>query len=181
MTSKLSRWSRFSLDIIKHRVTTEQYRYQECRIATLATPLWEGSKLKEVHKLKVFETWDLLGISTIGDITGKGELKTWAQLSQEYDLNNLQFIKYAQLRRAWQAEHIQGTNLPPCAFATAVCRAKAPPIFMIFLSPIIRRVTLGHRGLTWLKSLKSKEQKWVRVHLVIWQPKTGMHYLFFFE
>lgn len=78
-------------------------------------PLWEGGRFKELCKLKGFKAWDLLGISTIGDIMECGEVKSWPILSQEYGLHRCQFIRYAQLRHALQAENIQCTDLPEYA------------------------------------------------------------------
>lgn len=57
---------------------------------TKATPLWEGRRLPELMKPQGFKGWNMVGITSLGDIIKKGELITFAELQADYQLTHKQ-------------------------------------------------------------------------------------------
>ena len=69
---------------------------------TLATPLWVGSWLSHTANLQGFLGWDRIGISLLGDVVERGEIKSFSTLQEEFSLDNSQFFRYLQLRHTLQ-------------------------------------------------------------------------------
>ncbi|XP_078496716.1 vomeronasal type-2 receptor 26-like [Lissotriton helveticus] len=102
------------------RITLSAWRRATTRMGwdkrpTRQTPLWCCQWLGELNKLKGFGRWDDIGISTVGDVIARGELKTFQALKDEFGLHNTQYYKYVQLQHAWRAQHITLTDIPEYA------------------------------------------------------------------
>ena len=64
------------------------------------TPLWESRALSPLAKLQNVHDWDLIGISTLGDIMEGTALRSFQTLREEFQLHKNQFYRYLQLRHA---------------------------------------------------------------------------------
>ena len=78
---------------------------------TQMTPLWVGRWVKEMGKLKGFQSWDTVGISAVGDQWDRGKLIFIEPLKAEYQMHASQLYKYLQLRHTWQAEGLDDQEL----------------------------------------------------------------------
>ena len=67
---------------------------------TLAALLWSGTWLSQTAGLSGLRKWDLIGISTLGDVWGGNHIKTFQELQEGFALHNSQFYKYLGLRHA---------------------------------------------------------------------------------
>ena len=74
------------------------------RTVTHMTPLWKGNWLSDIQKLKGFQRWDVIGISTVGNLFNQGELISFESLRLTYQMHPSQHYKYIQLKHAWRAE-----------------------------------------------------------------------------
>lgn len=80
-----------------------------------ADPTMGSMRLPELGKLKGFKDWDRIGISAVGDIIKEGSLISFGTLQLEFQLDERQRYKYAQLRHAWNAEKIDIASIPEFA------------------------------------------------------------------
>ena len=85
------------------------------RKITKETPLWQGSWLREIGKLKGVSRWDRIGISNVGDVMQLGKLMSFATLSESFHSHLNQQFKYTQLRQAWQAEGLDTCEIQEVA------------------------------------------------------------------
>lgn len=79
---------------------------------TWASPLWHGTYLRQVAALQGFCQWDIIGISTLGDIMWGRVLKSFKNLQDEFQLHKSQFFRYLQLRHALSSSLTHLTDLP---------------------------------------------------------------------
>ena len=80
------------------------------------TPLSSGTRLAQVADLPGFQKWDLIGISTLGDVWEGSHIKSLEALRGEFTLHNSQFYRYLQLRYAqssYRAELVEVPELSP--------------------------------------------------------------------
>lgn len=82
---------------------------------TRETPLWEGTRLAEIRKLRGFKKWDLICISKVGDLLEKGQLASFETLKDRYQLHNSHVYAYPRLKHAWAAEGLDEETLPEYA------------------------------------------------------------------
>lgn len=59
---------------------------------TKQTPLWHGTYLKSATSLSGFRRWDLMGISTLGDVMRGTTLKSFQQLQSDFGLHKSQIF-----------------------------------------------------------------------------------------
>ena len=71
-----------------------------------------GTVLPQVSSLWGFKTWDLIGISSLGQVLTNGVLKSFRDLQEEYELYASQFYGYLQLRPALTPYLSPETEIP---------------------------------------------------------------------
>lgn len=81
-------------------------------VITQATPLWDTKKLGTLRNTKGFRQWDLVGISTVGDMWKKGKILTFKELQQEYELAEMEIYRYLQIHHALTTLIPPGSTLP---------------------------------------------------------------------
>lgn len=79
---------------------------------TQVTPLWCTRRLGNFCNTKGFRQWDLIGISRIGDIWGKGAVLPFDKLQQTYNLASTEHYRYIQIRHALTGAIPKGSKLP---------------------------------------------------------------------
>lgn len=112
-------YSAQSLDFLLHsgRTVIQLWRYVVGQMGwrgrlTQVPPLWHGTQLHQVAALPGFRKWDMVGISTLGDIMKGTTLKSFQQLQVEFQLRKSQFYKYLQLRHALTPTILTLDSLP---------------------------------------------------------------------
>lgn len=80
---------------------------------TLATPLWHTDALGLLKNTKGFQNWDMIGISTIGDLWRNKYIITFPQLKEEHDLSDREHFRYSQIYHALRAVLPKGVTPPP--------------------------------------------------------------------
>lgn len=79
---------------------------------TRATPLWYKDCLGKLGYLKGFDKWDLIGISRVGDLWHQGDIRTFQQLQEDYELSPREHFRYLQVKHALRAA-IPRRETPP--------------------------------------------------------------------
>lgn len=67
---------------------------------TRETPLWHNGRLPQLAALQGFRGWDVVGISTLGDVMRGAVLKSFQDLQTDFQMPKTQFFKYLQFRHA---------------------------------------------------------------------------------
>lgn len=67
---------------------------------TRETPLWSNGQLPQLQTLSGFRGWDVIGVSSLGDVMHRTTLKSFQQLQADFAMPRSQFYKYLLFRHA---------------------------------------------------------------------------------
>lgn len=79
---------------------------------TQYTPLWYGTRLREVASLSGFRQWVLIRVTLLGDVWSGTHIRSFQDLQARYSIPPSQFFSYLQLRHALHSHIPEGTSLP---------------------------------------------------------------------